>query len=841
MTVTGWIDSLRQDIRFALRALRKNPGFSLVALATLAIGIGANTAIFSVVEAVLLRPPAYRDADRLVLVWHRMRGLGGEQARVAGPDVVAYGESSRAIQSLAFTNGAVDVTLQAGDRTEHLRVGSVTPNFFELLGVAPALGRTFRPGEAVLPTTVVDDDAFEPPPSVLVLGHNTWKRLFGADSSVIGRTVRLSGAPMTVVGVAPPGFALRLPPGAGLPTDIDAWTPLRIPLDVFRRPERLRDQDSDNTGAMIGRLANGARLETARAELEAVATRLREQVPQYRHADLQVDVVPLTQDAVRHARPALLALMGAVGFVLLIACINVANLLLARGMRRRGEMAVRAALGAKRPRLVRQMLTESFLLAVAGAGIGVLAAYWMVDLLLILAPAELPGADSIGMNATVLGFTAGITLLSTLIFGAWPATAIVSAGQATLRGTSARGGGTRTARFRTGLVVAEIALSLALLVGAGLMLRSFARLQRVDPGFEPDGLLTFQVNLPGRSVGGPAARAEFMHGLEERIGALPNVGATGLVGGLPLGGVVWTQPYGPEGTTPAEWSRSEANFRVITSDYFRAMGTRLLAGRAFMAAEDLLEDERVVIVDERAAERLARGGPVSSALGRRIGFPLDGRPVWATIVGVVENVDFETLGGAGRETLYVPYRQEASRSVTMAVRTAGPVESLVPTITTVAAELEAGTDIPIFGFRAMQEYVDRALAPTRFALALLGLFAGMALVLAAVGIFGVVSYGVRLRTREFGIRLALGATSGDVVRSVLRRAIILAAAGVLVGLGVAAATSRALEGLLFEVSTMDLFTYVAVAALLVLVAVFASWTPARRAARVEPVVALRHE
>jgi predicted permease len=833
------MESVWRDLRLAARALRTSPGFTFAAVLTLAIGIGASSAIFSVVDAVLLETPPYRDPDRLVVLWHRMLGLGSERTRISGPDVVEYEAAAESFEGFAFTNGALDLVLEDQGEGEHARVGLVTPNFFSILGVDPASGRTFLPDEAVFPPGAALDSAFTPPPSVIVLSHGLWQRRFGGDPGAVGRVVRLSGAPMTIVGVLPADFELLLPPGAGLARDADAWTPLRIPLASFRRAEGLRDQDSDNTGAVIARLTPGVSLERARAEMETIAARQRSEIPYYGNADMRIELATIQDDAVRHAKPALLALLGAVGFVLLIACLNLANLLLARGATRRTEMALRSTLGASRSRLLRQVLTEGALLAAVGAMLGVLVAVWGIDLLLAVGPEDLPGVGDVGVDGSVLAFTLASTAAAAILFGAAPAWALAWRPHAeALKESGSRGGGGRRSRLRRGLVITEIAMSLALLAGAGLMLRSFAHLQRVDPGFEPAGLLTFQVTLPGTSIGGPSARAAFMNRLEEGIRHLPGVESVGLVGGLPLSGVVFTQPYGLEGSSEADWSRNEANFRVATAEYFEAMGTRLLSGRVFTPAENVIEDERVVIVDAELARRVS---PAGSAVGRQIGVPLDGSPVWATIVGVVESVRFEDLRRQGRETIYAPYRQEASRTVTIAVRSHGEPSGHISPIRRVAGELETGTPIPVYGFRSMEDYVGRALAPTRFTLTLLALFAGVALVLAAVGLFGVISYAVSQHTREFGVRMALGARATQVLRQVLLGGLALASLGVGLGLALALATSRALSTLLFGVTRTDALTYAVVALLLIAIATIACWIPARRAATVEPAVALRHE
>ncbi len=829
------MDSLLHDIRYAFRSLLRSRGLVLVCILTLALGIGVNTAMFSVVDAVLLEEPPYEDPDGLVILWNRHLSISSERYRVPAPDVAEYAQAP-SLSQVAFTNGPIDVVLEGGGAPQHVRVGVVTPNLFSVLGVQAVLGRTFVRGEAVLPAEDLRNDDFAPPPSAILLSHELWRSRFGGDAGVLGRTVRLSGASMTVVGVLPSDFRLMLPPNMGIPAEADAWTPLRLPLSEFRRPEGLRDQDSDNTGAVIARLASGADLDRARQEVSAIAARLRGQVASYAQTELRAEVEPLQRDAVSHARPTLVALMGAVLLVLLIACINVANLLLARASDQRMEMAIRSALGARRSRIARQVLTESALLALLGAGLGIFLAVWLIEGLMRLGP-EVARIAQAGLDWTVLLFAIAATAFSVFAFGAAPALSSAREGSQAVRGGGARGGQSGRIRLRTALVVAEVGLSFALLVGAGLLLKTSAGLQQVSTGFDADGLLTLRMNLPGRSVGGPGARAALLDDFEGRIRDLPGVQAVGLIGGLPLAGTVFRQPYGLEGDSIGDWSGREANFRVVSAEYFRAMGTRLLAGRFFTQEENLSEEQRVVIIDAKLAGRFGQG----QAVGQTIGFPLDGDPIRATVVGVVENVRFEGLRDEGPETIYVPYRQEASRSVSFAVRTFGPPLALVGPIEALAGRLGADVPVPVYGFRSMQEYVARTMASTRFAVALIGLFAVVALGLAVVGLAGLISYSVRGRTREIGVRLALGADSGRIQRDVLYRGAWMGLLGVGLGLLLSAAASWLLSSLLFQVDRLDPMTHILVALLLLAVALLASWWPARRAATVEPVEALRYE
>ncbi|MGD8868892.1 MAG: ABC transporter permease [Gemmatimonadales bacterium] len=828
------------DLRYALRQSAKRPLFTAAAVITLALGIGGTVSVFSIVEAVLLEPLSYRDADQLMVVWQRSAASGGARLRVPAPDVSDYREQARSFSDFTFTNGVFDAVLEAGPERSHARIGRVTGNFFDVLGVRTEIGRGFAHGEAILPVEAINDTTRAVPPSVLVLSHRLWQTRFGGQSEVIGETVYVNDQPMTIVGVLPPEFQWLVPPDAGMTPNVDAWTPLRIDLRFFRRDEGAwQDQDSDNTGMVIGRLRAGVTLAQARAEMETVAARQREEIPYYERAGMRLDVVPLHADIVGHARTTLLVLLGIVGTVLMVACLNVANLLLARAAGRRREMAVRSALGASRRRLVRQALVESGVLAVCGAAVGLVLASWGIGLVVAVGPADLPRRDAISINAAVLAFTSLVSLLAVAVFGTAPALESAADDKAQAlrqRGPLLTGG--RRVRMRQALVVSQVALSLAVLIATGLLVRSFLRLHDVRPGFDASGVLTFNVSLPGGTVGGPGARAEFMLRAHDRISALPGVEAVGLIGGLPLAGDVWIQPYGLPSQRPEEWGDSEANFRVITSDYFRAMGTRLVAGRSFTPVEDVVENERIVIIDEALARRLAPGGRV---LGRSLGFPLDGRPVWARIVGVVENVRHESLREYGRPTIYVPYRQEASRTVAFAVRTAGEPLALAPPIRQAFAELSGSTPVPVYDFRSLARYVQDAMAPARFALALVGVFAGIAFVLAMVGLYGLMSHGVNQRVREIGVRLAIGARPRIVLVEVVGGGLRLVLAGLAIGIGLSLASLRVINGLLFDVPTTDPGTYLVVSLFLLLVGLFACYLPARRAARIDPMEALRHE
>jgi predicted permease len=827
---------MTSDLRYAVRCLRRAPAFTTVAVLTLALSSGATTAVFSVVHAVLWRPLPYADPDRLVFLWHRMETGGMQRTRISGPDVAEFRDRATLFEGFAFTNDVLDAALTAGSTTEHARLGVVTPDFFAVLGVRAEVGRAFDPNEGVVSATVFSGTAPVPPTSI-VLSHALWRGWFSEDPGVIGQTVRINGQPAIVVGVMPRGFAVPMPAGTGLAQDVDAWTPIRVPLDRFRRVDGLRDQDTDNTGAVLARLRPGVSLEGAQAELDVIAAQQRERVARYRELGMRIEAVPFRDDVVAHRRPLLLALFAAVGLVLLIACLNLANLSLARLSGRRREIAVRAALGAGRGRLVRQLMTESAVLAAVGGLGGLFIAMWAVPLLLRYLP-DLPRTGSLGVDMAALAFTMGTVAAAALVFGTVPALAGArERGDAALRPQLAVGAG-HAGAHRRALVAAEIALSMVLLVGSGLMLRTLVALGRADPGFDPRNALTFRVSLraPDRYVG-PAQRAEFLRQVADRLGALPGVEAVGAIGGLPLSGASWTQPYGRADEPPEAWVRNEADFRVITSGYFDAMGTRLLAGRSFTRDEDLAERRRVAIVDARMARRLAPAA--ESVLGRIIAFPLDGRPVSAEIVGVVEHVRHERLDRDGRETIYVPYRQEASRDVSVVLRTAGRPAALTGAVRREVSRLDSL--LPVYNVRTMEAYVGAAVAPTRFALALMTGFAVLAVVLGCTGLYGVLTLTVTQRTREFGIRLAVGARQADVLFGVLSEGAAVSVVGLAVGGVLSLAFARSLSGLLFGVRAADPLTFGVVGLLLGAVALAASYGPARRAARIAPMEALRHE
>lgn len=827
----GWMG----DVRFAGRTLRRSPGFAGVAVFTLALGIGANAAVYSLVDAMLLRPPPYDRPDELVVVWSSLPGSDG-RIPVAGPDAAELAARSRALAAVAFTIRGVDGALEPslGEGAVHVRLAAVTDDFFRVLGVAPRLGRTFDTSDGPAGTSAEGDVA---PPAVL-LADAAWHRVFDADPGVLGREIRVNGLPATVIGVMPPDFALALAPGAGVVTDVDAWIPLQVPLTSFHRNDgRLLDQDSDNTGVVIARLVPGASLDDARSEAARIAAELRAEVPTYAEAGLGFDVRPLRDDATAHARPLLLALLGGVALVLLVACLNVATLLLARGATRGRELAIRASLGAPRRRLARQLLVESAMLAGVGVAGAALLAAAAVRGLSAFAPASLVPTGGFALDPGAMGLAAALAVGAVLVFGLAPVfSPILSGSERALLAEGAPGTGTRRRGRRT-LVSAQVALSVVLVLLTGLFLRTVSALRVVHPGFQADGALTFRVSLraPDR-YRSPAYRSEVMDRIRTGLGDLPGARSVGLVGVLPLEGDRWTQPYGLPGQSPSEWGSSRADFRVVTSGAFDALGTRLLEGRGFTAREDLYEDERVVVVDEKLAARIA---PAGSALGAVIGIPLDGSAVEARVVGVVEHVRYDHLDADGREAVYVPYRQEASRDVAFVLRTEGDPASLAAAVRATVRRVDPA--IPVFDLVTLRGYVDRAVAPRRFAFALLVVFAGLALVCVAVGLYGVVAFDVARRTRDIGLRMAVGASRARVVGTVLASGLRLGAVGLGAGILLGALVARALEGMLFGVGRDDPLVWCGVIGVVTAVTLASCWLPALRASRLDPTIALRTE
>jgi putative ABC transport system permease protein len=812
------IRDIRQDTRYGARMLRKSPGLTGVAVLSLALGIGAISTIFSLVNGIMLRPLPFKEPERLVLLDETAFKQGIASMGVSFPNFVDWREQNHSFEDIAcFTTGGFAIAgggPTGGAEPEQLKGAFVSQGLFEILGIAPILGRTFTADE-----DQPDHD------QVVILSHGLWQRRFGADPNVIGQTVMLNNRSRTVIGVMPKGFQF--------PEVAEAWGPLALNTKIYTR--------TDHGLESIARLKPGVTLDQAQAEMITIAAGIEQQNP-VTNEGLGVSLISLRAALVGDYKKVLLILLGVVGFVLLIACVNVANLLLARATARQKEIAIRAALGANRRRIFRQLLTESLLLGLISGALGLVLALWGMDLLLAAIPIDIPFWMKFDLDGRVLGFTAACSLLTGFVFGTVPA---LEASNPDLNETLKEGGrsgaGVGRHRLRSLLVVAEIALSLVLLVGAGLMMRSFISLQNVNAGINPQGVLTMYIALPGAKYGNrdraPEKRIAFFSQLLERVRAIPGVQSAGTNSGLPLTGNNWGRSLTVEGRPVLSVGEAPTiNHCVISPSYFSAMGTAILKGRDF-DERDTREAPKVTIVDERLAREY---WPDEDPIGKRIRFgpPEDNEP-WHTIVGVVREVKHSRLDASGRESVYLPFAQMPIGGSSLAIRTSGRPENLIGAVRAQVKALDP--DLPLIRVMPMTEVVARSVWQQRLYTALFGVFAAVALILATVGIYGVMSYAVTQRTREIGLRMALGAQRQDVLKLVVGHGILLATIGVGVGLAAALALTRLMSSLLFGVTATDPITFAAVSVLLAGVALGACFVPARRAAKVDPMVALRYE
>jgi len=805
------MNTLWQDIRYGFRMLWKNPGFTFVAALTLALGIGANTSIFSVVNAVVLRPLPFPDAERLVWFDGVNPARGITESSLSMPDYLDWQSQADAFQSMtAFVEGSA---ILSSDEVEPERVprGIVTASFFPTVGVNPAQGRALVP-----------EDELSGSELVAVLSHGLWQRRFGANPNVLGSKFMLSGRSFTVVGVMPAGF--------DYPARAQLWSPLKTDADDQRRDNRYLH--------VLARLKPTVTLAAAQTQIDALSARFAEQYPET-NGGQSARLTNLQEWTTRGVRTSLLLLFGAVGFVLLIACANVANLLLARGAARRKEIALRTALGAGRARIIRQLLTESLLLAALGGAAGLLLSLFLTDLLIAISPADVPRLNEIGLDARVLGFTVAVVSLVGLLFGLAPA---LQASKTDLNEVLKDGGRSSTEgrgrnRLRALLVVSEIALSLLLLVGAGLLIKSFVLLRDVSPGFDPANVLTMRISLPGARYAEPKQKANFFHELTERVRTLPGVEAVGATVSLPLGGSNFSvgRSFVPEGRPLVTEESRDTDYFVATPDYFKAMRIPLKAGRAF-TVHDRAETVPVVVINESLARRVFAG---ADPIGKRL-------TVWRDekfareIIGVVGDVKSSRLDAETSAQIYVPYAQDAGwGGLSLAVRTTGEPETLTAAVR--GAVLSIDKNQPVYDIKTMDDVLSASVANNRLVVLLFGLFALLALLLATVGIYGVMSYSVAQRTHEIGIRMALGAQPSDVLRLILRQGLALTLAGVGLGLAGSFALSRLLASQLFGVSATDPVTFGALSLLLTAVALVACYIPTRRAMKVDPMVALRNE
>jgi putative ABC transport system permease protein len=807
------MNSIIKDLRFALRGLLKHPAFTAIAIITLALGIGGSTSIFTVVDAALLRGLPYKSPDRLYHLWEKTPQQAYPKREFSYPDYQDY-QQNNVFDGLAGYTGAGAILSGLGD-PENLNAPRVTSNFFSVLGVEPLLGRTFQSGE----------DA-QGGPRVTVLTYGLWQRRFGGDASVIGRAITLNGNSYTIIGVLPASFQFALRP-----------SDLFVPYQPTQNQLTRRFMHGTN---VIGRLKDGKSPGEAQSEMDLIAARIDQQYNDS-HAGVKARVVPLQEEVIGNVRPILLVLLGAVGFVLLIACANVASLLLTRSLSRQKEVAIRSALGASRWRVIRQLMTESLLLSLVGGVAGLFIAYWSVPALVSVLPQSqlnaMPFLNSLHLHPGILAFSFGLSLLTGLIFGLAPALqssnldlneALKEGGRQTSMGSGHR--------LRSAMVVTEIALAVVLLVGAGLMMKSLLRLLQTNVGFKTENVLTMTVILPPAKYTENNQQINFNDQLRERVQSLPGVSGAGTVNILPVNSGNTTRFYIDGDPVPAPGTETEANIRTVSDDYFQALGVPLLAGRTFDAS-DKPDGRQVVIIGKTIADRMFAGrNPVGMGL-RYSSFPGDPD----LIVGVVGDVKITGLDEAVKPVLYYPFRQSASTFSNLVVRTTTDPTALAGSIRNEVRNLEP--DAAILNVRTMDEMIAQTPASfmRRFPALVISIFAGVALLLASIGIYGVVSYSVSQQTHYIGVRMALGARPSDILRMVLKQGLFLAVLGVGIGVLAALGLTRLLSTLLYQVSANDVSTFAIVTGALFAVALLACYLPARRATKVDPLTALRYE
>jgi putative ABC transport system permease protein len=806
------MDSLLKDLRFSFRSLLKRPTLTIIAIITLAIGIGANSAIFSVVNALLIKPLPFPELERIVAIWETQPSRGVVRNEASMANYLEWRAQNQTFEQMGLYRWW-SASLTGQDTPERIQGFLVTGNFLDVLGVKPALGRGFAADE--------DQPGKD---SVAILDHGLWQRRFGGDPGIVNKTITLNGVTRTVIGVMPKGF--------NYPSGAEVLAPLAI------TPELARSRHM-HAFYVVGRLKPDVSVARAQTDLAAIASRLEKEYAES-NTGWSIVVYPIVEDAVRLYKAAVLVLMAAVGFVLLIVCANVANLMLARAAGRQKEMALRAALGASRWRLVRQLLTESVMLALVGGALGVLIAYWGVDLLRSLNPGKAaqfaPGWDRLGVNPAVLGFNLGLSLLTGLLFGLAPAWQI---SKTDLNGALKEGGRQTSSgshRLRGLLVISEVALSMMLLVSAGLLLRTFLVLLKTEAGFNPKNVMTMRLNLPAAKYKEEAQRAAFYQELVRRVQALPGVESAAAVNYLPLGGSNTSDIFLVEGIPdPPPGQEFLGRYRNCTSDYFRTMGIPVLKGRAF-TDQDKPGAPPVIIVNETMAQTY---WPGADPIGKRVRFtaPLDKAP-WMQVVGVVKDVKHQ-LQSPVTADYYLPHAQDVWSSMVLVARTKVEPLSLASDMRQQVWALDK--DQPVFDVQTMEQVRAFSVSLHSFSAGSLGVFAVIALLLAAIGIYGVMSYAVMQRTQEIGIRMALGARAADVLKLVVRNGMTLALLGVVAGLAGAFALTRLLQSLLFGVTPTDAITFAVVTFGLLLIALLACYIPARRATKVDPLVALRYE
>ena len=815
----GLFETLVQDIRYGVRMLAKHKAFTSVAVVTLALGIGANTAIFSVVNELLLSPLPYRNAEQIAMLWE-VSPEGRHQNTTSRANFRAWRAQSTSFEDIAaFSDQRFNMT---GDGDpEELSVQLATPEIFNVLGVDPLLGRTFLP-----------EDGQPSNMKVAVLSYPLWQRRFGGQSNIVGQQLTLNDAKYTVIGVMPPSFQFHIKSRSGTGRPAELWSILPMPVGPGAN-------DRGRFLSVVGRLKHGMPAEQAAAELRTIEARLSDESPEY-NKNYSAEVLPLRDQFFGNVRRPLWLMLGAVGFVLLIASANVANLLLSLATSREKEIAVRAALGARRFRIVRQLLTESLLLALVGSALGLGFAYLGIKALVLISPRDLVSLQGVGLNLTVLGWTLAVSLLTGIIFGLAPA---LHVSRLNLNDSLKEGGKSESAqasgsrRLRSALVVSEIALAVVLLASAGLLIRSFIRLQQVDRGFETDNLLTMVVRVPDSRYREDAQFVNFFSQALERTRHLPTVRSAGMVNFLPLyGGLgsatgfkILGRPEPPPGQGPS------TDVRVADAGYFQTMGIPLLRGRNFSDSEQR-EPKHVILINEALARKHF---PDEDPIGRRLDVEMFDTPQPAEIIGVVGNVRYDSLIDESPPAVYFPHPDLTYAFMTLVIRTDGEPTAIAPAVQREIRALDPNQ--PVSDVRTMNQVMADWVSRSRFNTLLLGLFAGLATLLSAVGIFGVMNYSVALRTREIGLRLAVGAQPRQVLLLILRQGLVLTVIGVVLGLAAAFALTRLLSGLLFGVEAFDVTTFSSISLLLIVVSLLACYLPARRAMRIDPLSALRYE
>lgn len=807
------MQALLNDLRYAIRTLLKRPGFALAAVVTLALGIGGSTAIFTVVDAALLRGLPYKSPESLYHLWESTPQKEFGQREFSYPDYQDY-QQNQAMEAIAGYTGGGAIMSGRGE-PERLFAPMASANFFSVLGVEPAIGRAFQPGE--------DKPGAQ---KVAMLTYGMWQRSFGGDPGVLGQAITLNDESHTIIGVLPASFQFALRPA-------DLWRPYQP------TPNQLSRRFMHGTN-IIGRLKPGVSVPQAQAELSTIASRI-EREHNESHAGTGLRLIPLQEQVVGQVKPILLVLLAAVGFVLLIACANVASLLLTRSLSRQKEVAIRSALGASRWRVVKQLLTESLLLSLVGGAAGLLIAYWGVEVLVAALPVAqinaLPFLKTLQIDASILAFSFGLSLLTGIIFGLAPALQSSRLDlNAVLKEGGRNSGGGAGQRLRSALVMTEIALAVVLLVGAGLMMKSLLRLLEANVGFNPQNVLTMTVVLPTNKYNDAVRQVNFFAELKDQVQSLPGVNGAGTVNILPLQGGNTTRFIVMGDPVPPPGQEVEANIRTVNESYFQTLGIPIVAGRLF-DERDKAESPRVVIIGKSVADRMFAG---RDPIGRHITYTaFQGQP--DLIVGVVGDVKITGLDEAIRPVLYYPFRQNPGLGTNLVVRTGGDPNALAAALRNEIRNLEP--EVAIFNVNAMERLIADSPAAfmRRFPALLISIFAGVALLLASVGIYGVVSYSVSQQTHHIGVRMALGARGSDILKMVLKQGLGLTLAGMSLGVVASLGLMRLLRSLLFEVQTTDAGTFAAVLWMLFVVALFACYIPARRATRIDPLVALRYE